>query len=785
MKKEKWWVKLIRVILYGISISGVTIGVSLIERSTLSLAHADGTADAKLANGKVFLYVSAIILFVNIMWGIIRWCLRGEREKWKPGRIVGKLIGGGIWRTLAIAPLVVLSLLVFAPQVSRQVTNNLKEDDVEPISLSVREDRLRNLAENYQNMQKDEIIAELNKTFYNEFDFGTDASGNISTNDTSSWWPFGAQKAMAYSHDVTVLNKAKLSSKGNFVVFYTDTGDDKIPNETAEDLAEMLEEIIESYKKVFGFEYKYEKIVNASVTGAHLRQESKINDVLEASGIKKNITDTAMPVYVVDPYEKGSNTLASYAGKKWTELSKWVLMGINNIFQSSEQGLLYDSSPSYPFINITPRSANSESLPAVTAHELGHHYVQTHDYKESAPGSENDFVDETVPNWLSINVLPNQPEKNITNGNHYADVYLSNECYKNKISEACPGFLGYPAFAFIENYYEVVPDSVETIMNSTRHENALEYLYNYAGPELYQKVMTSLAEKTITHEYDGKITSKAYPMGEDMGSCGKLCRKNFNMSPSSTDFVWLSTERNVGNRIWFTGNEYTHASIIGRTRGERKMVIMSSGKKETDVLISQDILTIYEDIIIAVSNSSLSEESTFTVGIMLDDFQDFLKDVEEFSKSDFANLYKELQPGCFTANTDSIFDNLTGLFNLGSSFANIIEKLNPSENAGLKNGYDSATKDVKQGITTVKEALSPYEITVCTNDVNKNLSFEAAKSQLLEKGGFGFNIYNDTFGTDKISAFLDADILTESVRAYILASHSGINGLITVDITSK
>jgi hypothetical protein len=698
--------------------------------------------------------------------------------------MVGKIIGGGIWRFFAIAPVVVLSFLFLVPQVSLAISNNLTEAEVEPVSLSAREDRLRHLVNNLENMDKDDIIKELEETSYNFFDFGLDASNNVSTNDSASWWPWGAEKASAYSHTITVLNKAKLSSKKRFVIFYTDTGDDQISDKQAAELGEMLEDVIDRYSSTFGFEYTYERVVNGSTTYA--AKVASQQSVLRNAGLDANILSTAMPVYVVEPYENGSSTLASYAGKNWTNLREQLLLGINNlisIFSTlEEQALLYDTSPSFPFIHITPRSINSDSLKPVVAHELGHHYTSTYNYSDDAPGSDDDFTYETIANWLAINVLPNQPENTLINGNHYANGYL--RCHKNTISNVCPNFPGYPAVPFFESYSRIVPDAIDIMMESTRYDDSLSYMYERAGQDNYRKVMTDLAERTITLEWDGKINTRSYPMGEDWGTCNKICQKQFEMEPSSTSFIWLSTESLQDSHVWATGDDYTRISIIGRTRGERKMKILKSGEIEASLLITKETMEEYENIIIAVANSSISESSKYTAGTILQSVIDLLEDIDSLSNSDFADLYQELRPGCYIADTDSIFDQMLGFIGIGSRFMKVIEDLNP-EYSGAQNGYDLVTTEISQGITTAKNALAPYRISVCTNDVDPDLTFENAKNRLQNTGTLGLNIYDSTFGVDKISAFVDFDLFTESARVYVLAGHNGINGLVTVDITSK
>ncbi|MDO4399185.1 MAG: hypothetical protein Q4C24_02735, partial [Candidatus Saccharibacteria bacterium] len=254
-QKEKGWVKFVRVLIYAVSIIGVTVGASLIKTGGLSVAYADGTYAAKINNGEIIFFIFLVILCGNIMWGVLRWFLRGYHEKWKPGRTFGKLVGGGIWRTLVIAPLVLFSFLVITPKVIDIIGSVVtgEQRDQKKISLSEPLDNLEYISGHLEDYTLEELEEELAPYFFKNIDFGVDASSNVSKKQSPG---FLTQNAVAYTPSVTILNKAKLSSKGNFVVFYTDTGDDTISGEKAGELAEMLENIIVGYEENLGLEYK-------------------------------------------------------------------------------------------------------------------------------------------------------------------------------------------------------------------------------------------------------------------------------------------------------------------------------------------------------------------------------------------------------------------------------------------------------------------------------------------------------------------------------------------------
>ena len=770
MTKENGWIRFLRVVIYGISIVGVSVGASLIKTGGLSRAYADGTYAAKIQNGEIIFFVSLIILSLNIMWGMLRWFLRSSREHWTAGRIVGKLIGGGLWRTVAIVPLVLLSLFFIAPTFSKIIAQNiLNQADKTPIALSSNYDRLTKLDENIEKLSREEIEAEIGELLFNNVDFDTDASNNISHHPES----FFFKNASAYSSSVTTLNKAKLSSAGHFVIIYTDTGDDKISDEKAAQLAEMLEEIIAGYKTNLGFDYEYEKLSNNS------GKLKKIQSVLKGSNIDEDILNSAMPVYIVNPYENGSSTLASYAGRRFKDLGAAVLVKLGGLF-GEETAKLYDSTPSYPFINILPGNVEAESLAIVTAHELGHHYAGVYNYNTySKTGSDDNFIDETAPNWMAINVLPNQPIENLINDNHYNYAYLRS--YTGyKISEVQPDFTGYPAVAFLQNYYETVPDSTNIIMDAVYYGDALNYLHKKAGAENYEKVMIKLAERNLTGDYGGKLINTVIPTGETM-DCTDLCEKTFYINPSATGYVYFATGEYKNTIIEFIGNDSVKGSILG-LRYDGKYEVIHSNQFEIEYTISEADIEKYEVVAFAVANSSITDRKSYEVNVVAKELKDLVETVGEFN---FNNLYSELQPGCYEINTDSLFDNLINLIDLGSDLAAVLERADPDDFSGVRSTYDDSASEARRSIETAKAELSPYIISVCANYIKSGSDFDAVKSRLQSALGYNVNIYSERSGADRFDVFVSIDPFTQHARASLLAKSDNDMGLITINIDQR
>lgn len=796
-RKENGWIKFARFLIYVVSIIGVTVGASLIKTGNLSAAYADGTYAAKINNGEIIFFVFLIILCGNIVWGILRWFLRGYREKWKPGRIIGKLIGGGIWRILVIVPLVILSLMVVAPKIMYAISASVEEEQngQKSISLSEPLDHLEYITEHLENYTLDEIKEELTPYLFSDIDFDVDASSNVSVERSSG---FLTQNVSAYTPSVLVLNKAKLSSAGNFVVFYTDIGDDGVSDERAEDLAEMLETIVDGYEKQLGFEYKYSKVENPGVINlmpsmapdlAYDAKVIRMSQVLMSSGIDAFALEYAMPVYVANPYKDGSSTLASYAGTKFATTLNDLLVKLGNMY-GEETATLYNSTPSYPFINILPENINSESLAIVTAHELGHHYNAIYNSEHYfGGGSEDDFVDETAPNWMAINVLPNQPPGNLINDNHYQYSYLS-DVTGVKISDVAPDFLGYPAVAFLENYYEVVPDAKTIIMDATYYGDALNYLYNHAGEDNFRKVMINLAEKNLTGEYGGKLMNyretrrgKQYilPKGEEL-QCADLCTKKYSINPVATEYLYFAVDEYRGSKLNYDGDDDVSISVLGRDMNN-EWHVLQSGNNSGELIFTDDMAGIYNLIAFAVANSNIEHGKIYEIGITSAEFEKLIDVAGEF---DFDGLYQDLEQGCFEVNLDSLFDLYGKFMDLGGAVIDVIAAIDDTTDySDLQNEWTKETNEVKDGVEEARQNAAKYRVSVCANYVAKGKTFEEVKKSLQNAMGWNMTLYNEKNGTDRMSVFFGFDLLTRQGRIYTLAESDGEMGLVTINVSER
>lgn len=777
------WIRLLRIIIYVASFSGALIGATLIRAGGLSQAYADGTYIAKAQNGQLIFYPSLVILCGNIMWGVLRWFLRAYREKWRPGRTIGKLIGGGIWRTSIFASMALVIIFFAAPRVELAVVGALgREEPIELLASNYK--RLQYINENFEQFDYDEIKNELSALMFSNIDFGLDASSN-----TSSYNSVFSENAYASSAIVT-LNKAKLSDSGHFVIFYTDTGDSKVSDGKVSEVAAMLEDILVRYKENLGFEYQY----NMSISNKS--SMSKMQKVLEASSIDKDIIKLAMPVFLADQNKAEKNALATYAGLEWYELTssiinkalvKWSGIIDERNKNTAEVFEFYTSSPSYPFFNIRPGALDSVSLPLIAAHELGHHFESIYDLNTyGEPGSSDDFIMETAANWMAINVLPNQPVDNSINKHHKYYLERVDETI-DQITDAS----GYASVSFLQNYYNIVPGAKTIIMDAVHHGDALNYLYGHAGADNFRKVMVSLAETNLTGEHDGKLANLITPKGDTV-SCADICTIEYKVNPAAINYYYFSGWDYSDTTVSFSNNTNdVFVSLLGRDV-DGDWEILRSEESELEFKIDEASKTKYEVFALAVENASVIDEGKYTISVTKTKLKEIVADQGEFdfSQYSFKEFVARANPGCYEIDTDALFDNLTQLLDVGTQLVDKLTELgealdSEADYSDVREEHHKQAEEARQSLAEGKAELSQYYVTICGNYIADGDSFDSVKSKLQSALNDTINVFDEKDGEGRLSVFTGVDLLSRTGKFYLLIENQGHMGLITVNAAEK
>ena len=836
-KVEKSWIKFVRFLIYVVSIIGVTVGASLIKVGGLSVAYADGTYAVKIENGEIIFFVSLVILYGNIMWGILRWFLRGYQEKWKPGRIVGKLIGGGIWRVLAIVPLVVLSLLIISGWVSGLIGDKSKDSGVNALNIVSRK-----ISEDYNAgrlslddyvkylldaLYDNEKLPEKYKDGYTDIDnkvFEVVADNfNMLDNDIISDFykkitladvGFDSEQAAAesllsanaYAADGTVtiaqnFDGARLTRNEHFVIFYENYGD---VAQKIDFIGDVLEDAIDKYHSIFGQNWYYHPVRHGG--DSKEKRESDFKQLLSKNDISENILDTAMPVYIFDT---GESYVAQRVGTSVNGFTK-ILAGL---VDNPGNDIVEKTTFSFPYIIMQSGAVLKSSdvaIKEVLVHELSHHYVDAFCRSNSPIGAPcsglDDFASEAFAQYMASEIVEGQEEGDFLNSHHNNYVELAT-CHKiNEIlglwdnGECSYSWyegtnLGYSATAFFENYADFVPDfndvifriaastdtdSVFQYVNGT--SNLLELLYNKAGSENFTKAVVQLAQRNLTNDYGDKKSFYAVkiPPGQDL-PCLDFCSKGYDLEPISSKYYYFSMSDNIGAVYYKAGDSFV--SVLGKDLAGAWNVLYTS-RGDGQIKISE-YASDYEVLALIVTNCDFKNDGYFELNVFSKQFIEMLDDLGDLAETS-ENVYIVNNADCQEMNIESLFDLPTRIFDFGISAANFIGIHSQDDNFnGVKSDLEKEKGNYINETAGLVDELSGYRISICQSKMDGIYDFDAMKETLQKAMGWNMAIYDERDGADRMSVFFGFDLLTRQGRIYVLAESEGEVGLITINVSEK
>ena len=203
-------------------------------------------------------------------------------------------------------------------------------------------------------------------------------------------------KVYAKGEKVTNLNNAILSSKGNFVVWYTTSGDSATDYNAAKKIAEGMEALIEKYDNIFGSKYKYESEILSKG-----QKYKKQKETLENLKIDSKYLESAMQIYLV---EYDSTAIASYIAGYGA-----LREVLNQIGGGDVHGSI-----AFPYILIKPSAySDVERLEQIYSHEMFHHY-QYNILSNQEIGKDQYILDATA-NLASALVVNKTNEKGFLN----------------------------------------------------------------------------------------------------------------------------------------------------------------------------------------------------------------------------------------------------------------------------------------------------------------------------------------------------------------------------------
>lgn len=391
-----------------------------------------------------------------------------------------------------------------------------------------------------------------------------------------------------------VLNKARLSSNGRFLLWYTDTGNDAITENEVNVILNELDNSVNDLEQLSKIKYSYEPYIdNKNLVGDYL----SATIILQECNIPVDSIKTAMSIYV---YDTGSDvTLAQYTDTNL--LNKYLnYTGLSSI--------RYDGVINYPYVFMNKKGLNEiDSLKQVSRHELFHHF-QTSYCKANDLISCDDTKDgfmESYANYASAITGNYQSTENFLNnwmGAYYRDTSLN-------IDDVKGGSPGYAIFPYLYSYSLMV-DNSSNIFNKALLENEpLKYINKNTSREKLKSTINDLAVKLLSKNYKNNAF---VPPSDDKLDIKDDISKNdtykYEINKGAIDYF----EINKFSDVEITSDDYSYITfmLIGVKNNEYSIISKVSTK------LKQNIYDFgYDKVYLAVTNGNLDKKYNYQIKV--------------------------------------------------------------------------------------------------------------------------------------------------------------------------
>lgn len=391
-----------------------------------------------------------------------------------------------------------------------------------------------------------------------------------------------------------VLNKARLSSNGRFLLWYTDTGNDAITENEVNVILNELDNSVNDLEQLSKIKYSYEPYIdNKNLVGDYL----SATIILQECNIPVDSIETAMSIYV---YDTGSDvTLAQYTDTNL--LNKYLnYTGLSSI--------RYDGVINYPYVFMNKKGLNEiDSLKQVSRHELFHHF-QTSYCKANDLISCDDTKDgfmESYANYASAITGNYQSTENFLNnwmGAYYRDTSLN-------IDDVKGGSPGYAIFPYLYSYSLMV-DNSSNIFNKALLENEpLKYINKNTSREKLKSTINDLAVKLLSKNY--KNNAFVPPSDDKLDIKGDISKNDtykYEINKGAIDYF----EINKFSDVEITSDDYSYITfmLIGVKNNEYSIISKVSTK------LKQNIYDLgYDKVYLAVTNGNLDKKYNYQIKV--------------------------------------------------------------------------------------------------------------------------------------------------------------------------
>lgn len=820
--KESSFVKFFRVIVWGLVAVVLPISISLKSSAESSASYADGSYALKSFKGNWLFWIILVVGILNLGWGITRWVLRWRREKWTAGKVVGKLIGGGIWRFFAITPIILSSFLFLSPAILRFVeksnndiinigssfdkisadynsgkinvdeyveyltdsiynTSNLPKEYISSSGTTPYFDLAQIVADNIDSLNVESV-----KYFYEKFSLSK-ISKSVEKNNIGFIKNVYADEAKS-GNVLDLLTSAKMSRNKHFVIFYSTIGPDAISDADAKNIGDILENAVDKYHDIFYQNWYYQKVIYGGEANDDKR--TRVQWVLSSNGIDENALDKSLPVYI---FNYDGSDLAHCTATTANNITKIL----SKIISMDDEVSAENYNATFPYIAVKADSINDMKKEEVLVHELSHHYANSYCQKNTLSGrvcsKVDDVFSEATAQYSALTIVNKNSNQSFINQHHqnyidYATCRPADEIIAWRSQQKCGShdgsILGYSATAFLQNYGENVPDfqkDMFKLLAQTENRDLLELLYEKSGEDSFKKTMVNLAQRNLTNEYESikSLHANKIPPGQKL-PCLDFCEGSYSIDEASSQYFYISTSDDISYAAVDYNPSYINVGILGKRDNVWK-VLQSNDVKG---MIKIDEYSEYDVLAIVVTNYGLTS-SVFRMNIYSEELVNTIESAGDLAEG-VNESFSPIGKNCYLINTDSFFDIPVKLYGLISDGIKLID-LHDSEDdfSPLVEAVDNDANQISQELSDAREELSNYNIIVCKNNIADGVSFDEAKSRIRKSLDFNLNVYDEKNDDDRTSVFAGFDLVKRSGHVYTLLQIDGEISLMTVNVSEK
>ncbi len=416
---------------------------------------------------------------------------------------------------------------------------------------------------------------------------------NISIESNSQNLP----QPTAVDKNVKKLNKVVLSSKGNFLIYYTDNGINATDKAYVQKAADFLEELVLLYEKKYNMKYEY-----TYSAGINNTSSAFYSILLKINNIDPSYLKTAMPVYMLNTDNENTGILGYYFPNIETYLK--ILLRIFNPTDIDED---IKTSYTLPFFVVNSAVKDFDSTKIILAHELFHHYQKyiCGDGKYISDCESGDFTEETTANLAATQNLNINSTNKVFNS-HAKQYILDSENSINKVCNAN----GYCSFVFAYNYASIVENGTNLLFQSIKEKDPLKYLYENSNGK-YKNVLLTLAEKNLTHDYENKllipeVDNKIYIPKNYLSLTTKDFKKTIDINYSSMHYYYVDPKKYNDNTQLIIDADENTSILFFIKKGDKYNYLHKQDLNEKFIITIDDYKR-YEEIAFAIVNQSLND----------------------------------------------------------------------------------------------------------------------------------------------------------------------------------